>query len=66
DLAGALRANPAVVAGAALLVAAPLGIVAAAAAWWRSRPLALRRCAVAAVLLAAELWQLGRYALLPG
>src|SRR5689334_24767043 len=64
DPLGAVRANPAVVAGAGLLLTAPL-LPAGTAAWWAARPAWWRRSAVAAILLAAELWQLGRFGLLP-
>jgi hypothetical protein len=61
DVAGAIGASPLAVGMLALL---PFAGVVPRPRWWSNRR--IRRGAIIAVLVAAELWQLSRYGFLPG
>ncbi len=61
DVAGAVSASPLAVGLLALL---PFAGAIPRPRWWSNRT--LRRGAIIAVLVAAELWQLSRYGYLPG
>ncbi len=60
DVVGALRAAPVTVVAGVGLLSAPLG---PARLWWRASP-AVRTALVAAALVAAEIWQLVRFAVI--
>jgi hypothetical protein len=62
DLAGAFLANPMVLIGALVMVAAPL---LRPAEWWEARSGRTRILITVLVLAASEVWQLVRFGLLP-